>query len=423
MRLEIICTGDEVLTGKIVNTNFSYMGQKLEDVGLSVRWETTVGDDRESLLRAFRLAAERSDAVIVNGGLGPTVDDLSQEVAAQAAGVDLVLNEEWLARMEEFFRRRSRVMPPNNRKQAMLPVTAEVIDNPIGTACGFALDIGKARFFFTPGVPRELRRMLEEQIIPRLLARSGMQTAIFLKRFHSYGLGESHVDALLAGVDELVPDGSVKLGFRAHYPQLETKLTVRGADMDDVRRKLGPVEREVRKRLGNFILAEDDQTLEGVVLGELASRRASLSIVETFTSGQIAARIAHLPGAEKVFRRGVVARELDEVCAAVGLERASSAGELTRETAEAVAGAARRQTGATHALAVLIDLDEGADRIDLGGTICLAIATEQAVASRRSRILGGREWVRLGAVEMGLDCLRRYLLGLPVYERIDFEKA
>jgi nicotinamide-nucleotide amidase len=215
----------------------------------------------------------------------------------------------------------------------------------------------------------------------------------------------------------------VKLGFRAHYPQLETKLTVRGTDMDDVRGKLGPVEREVRKRLGNFILAEDDQTLEGVVLGELASRQGSLSIVETFTSGQIAARIAHLPGAERVFRRGAVARDLTEVCAAVGLESAPSAGELTRETAEAVARAARRQTGSTHALAVLIDLDDGADRIDLGGTICLAIATEQEAASRRSRILGGREWVRLGAVEMGLDCLRRYLQGLPVYERIDFEKA
>ncbi len=423
MRIEIICTGDEVLTGKIVNSNFSYMSQKLEDVGLSVRWGTTVGDDREPLLRAFQLAAERADAVIVNGGLGPTVDDLSQEVAAQAAGVALVLDEAWLARMEEFFRRRSRVMPPNNRKQAMLPLTAEVIDNPIGTACGFALDIGKARFFFTPGVPRELGRMLEEQIIPRLLAKSGLQTAIYLKRFHSYGLGESHVDSLLAGVEELVPDGSVKLGFRAHYPQLETKLSVRGTDMDDIRTKLGPVEREVRKRLGNFILAEDDQTLEGVVLAELTSRQASLSVVETFTSGQIAARIAHLPGAERAFRRGVVARDLGEVRAAVGLEEASSTDELTRETAEAVARAARRHTGATHALAVLIDLDEGADRIDLGGTICLAIATEQDVASRRSRILGGREWVRLGAVEMGLDCLRRYLQGLPVYERIDFEKA
>ena len=421
MRIEVICTGDEVLTGKIVNTNFSYISQKLEDVGLSVRWETTVGDDRESLLRAFQLAGERADAVIVNGGLGPTVDDLSQEIAAQAAGVELVLNEEWLARMEDFFRRRSRVMPPNNRKQAMLPVTAEVIDNPIGTACGFALDIGRARFFFTPGVPRELRRMLEEQIVPRLLAKSGLQTAIQLKRFHSYGLGESHVDALLQGVEEVVPDGGVKLGFRAHYPQLETKLTVRGRDRDDTRRKLEPVEREVRKRLGNFILAEDDQTLEGVVLEELASRQGSLSIVETFTGGQIAARLAPLPGAERIFRRGIVTRALAEVCAAVGLEGAPA--ESTRELAEAVAQAARRGTGSTHALAVLIDLDEGADRIDLGGTICLAIATAEDVASRRSRILGGREWVRLGAVELGLDCLRRYLKGLPVHERIDFEKT
>ena len=136
-----------------------------------------MGDDRESLLLAFQLAAERADAVIVNGGLGPTVDDLSQEIAAQAAGVELALNEEWLARMEEFFRRRSRVMPPNNKKQAMLPTTAEIIDNPVGTACGFALDIGRARFFFTPGVPRELRRMIEEQVIPRLLARSGAADA------------------------------------------------------------------------------------------------------------------------------------------------------------------------------------------------------------------------------------------------------
>src|SRR5439155_355823 len=259
--------------------------QRLEDVGLSVAWETTVGDDRESLLRAFQLAGERADAVIVNGGLGPTVDDLSQEVAAQAAGVELALNDEWLTKMEDFFRRRSRVMPPNNRKQAMLPTTAEIIDNPSGTACGFAVDIGHARFFFTPGVPRELKRMLEEQIVPRLLA-------------------------------------------------------------------------------------------------ELTKRQATLAIVETFTSGQIAARFAHLPGAEKVFRRGILARQLGEVCAAVGVD--APVGDTTRETAEAVARAARQQTGATHALAVLIDLDEGADRIEFGGTICLAIATEDDAASRRS---------------------------------------
>jgi nicotinamide-nucleotide amidase len=423
MRIEIICTGDEVLTGKIINTNFSYMSQKLEDVGLSVHWGTTVGDDRESLLQSFRLASQRADAVIVNGGLGPTVDDLSQEVAAQAAGVDLVLNEEWLVTMESFFTKRSRIMPPNNRKQAMLPAGAELIDNPVGTACGFALDIGKARFFFTPGVPRELHRMLEQQVIPRLLARSGAPTTIFLKRFHSYGLGESHVDSLLSGVEALVPDGSVKLGFRAHYPQLETKLAVRGADMDDVRRKLDPVEAEVRKRLGNFILGEDDQTLEGVVLAALTARQGTLALVETFTSGQIAARIGHLPGAEHVLRCGIVVRDRGELHRALDMRGSALAGDLTQETTEAVAHAARVHAKATHALVVLIDLDEGADRIDFGGTIWIGIATEEEVAFRRSRILGGREWVRLGAVELGLDCLRRYLQGLPVVERIDFERV
>jgi len=421
MRIEVICTGDEVLTGKIVNTNFSTISQKLEDFGLSLTWETTVGDDRDSLLLAFQLAGQRADAVIVNGGLGPTVDDLSQEIAAKAAGVELALNQEWLARMEAYFTKRSRTMPPNNIKQAMLPAGAEVLDNPVGTACGFAVTIGKARFYFTPGVPRELRRMLEDQIVPRLLAKSGKQTAVFLKRFHSYGIGESHADTLLAGLEALVPDGSVKLGFRAHYPQLETKLTARGTDMDDIRRKLAPVTAEVRKRFGNFILAEDDRTLEGVVLSELENRKGTLTIVESFTSGQIAARIAHLPGAEKIVRRGIVARELREVCIAVELTDAPTA--ITRETAEAVARAAQQHTGATHALAVLIDLDEGADRIEFAGTVCLAIATADNVASRRSRIVGGRDWVRLGAVEMGLDCLRRYLQGLPVTERIDFEKV
>ena len=423
MRIEIICTGDEVLTGATVNTNFSHISQKLGDVGLEVRWGTTVGDDRETLLQAFGVAAERVDAVIVNGGLGPTVDDLSQEVAAQAAGVELVFSAEWFAKMEELFRRRSRVMPASNRKQAMLPEGAELLDNPIGTACGFALDIGQARFYFTPGVPRELHRMLEEQIIPRLLARAGRQTASVLKRFHSYGIGESRADTLLAGVEALVADGSLKLGFRAHYPQLETKLAVRGADLEDIRRKLAPVEREVRKRLGNFIVAEDDQKLEGVVLDELAPRQGTLALVETFTSGAIAARIAPLPGAERVFRRGVVARDPVEACAAVGLDASHATRDADVETAMAVARAAREQVGTTHALATLIRLDEGADRIDFGGVICIAIATEGEVATRRSRIVGGREWVRLGAVEMALDCLRRHLQGLPVDERIDFEKV
>jgi nicotinamide-nucleotide amidase len=422
VRIEIICTGDEVLTGKIVNTNFSYMTQKLEDVGLSVVWGTTVGDDRATLLSAFHLAAGRADIVIVNGGLGPTVDDLSQEIAAQAAGVELELHEGWLATMEGFFTRRGRTMPPNNRKQAMLPVGSEMVDNPIGTACGFALDIGGARFFFTPGVPRELRRMLEEQIIPRLLARTGAPATIRLKRYHGYGLGESHIDQLLQGVEDLDPTGGVKLGFRAHYPQIETKLTIRGTDAADIAAKLGPVDAVIRERLGNFIICEDDQTLEGVVNAGLAAAGGRLAVVETFTAGHIAMRLAHLPGAEAVFRRGLVARERGQVFEALGLPPHLDIGEYSEAVAAEVASAAREHAGASHALAVLIDLDEGADRMDLGGTIWVAVGREGDTVVRRARILGGREWIRLGAVEMGLDCLRRYLQGLPVIERTDFEK-
>jgi nicotinamide-nucleotide amidase len=222
---------------------------------------------------------------------------------------------------------------------------------------------------------------------------------------------------LLTGVETLDPEGGIKLGFRAHYPQLETKLTVRGADRAEIDAKLAPAVAEVRKRLGNFIIAEDDRTLEGEVLGALTASASTLTVVETFTAGAIAARIAHLPGAESIFRHGTVARHLES------LFEVPLPSPLDQATTEAVVTAARRQTGASHALAVLIELDDGADRIDFGGTIWIGIAAEGRIEFRRSRILGGREWVRLGAVELGLDCLRRFLLGLPVSERIDFEKT
>ena len=397
MRVEILCTGDEILTGKTINTNYSHMARRLTEVGLDVHWGTTVGDDRETLLQAFRQAGQRADAVIVNGGLGPTVDDLSQELAAEACGVELVLNDYWMQRMTESYARRGRVMPANNRKQAMLPANAEFIDNPIGTACGFAVTIGRARFMFTPGVPREMRRMLDEQVIPRLLKLAGVASVTRLKRFHSFGIGESRADEMLAGIPGLAIDGDIKLGFQAHYPQLETKLAIRGADEADLNMRLAPVEAEVRKRLGNFVVAEDNDTLEGVVLAQLKQAGLTLAIGETTTGGIVAARIAPLPGAESVFMRGVIAQEV-------------SAETLLKES------------GAGIALTVDTRLDEGADRPDFGATITIGIASAKGSISRTARLVGGREWVRVGACELGLDCLRRHLLGLPVDERIDFER-
>jgi nicotinamide-nucleotide amidase len=399
MRVEILCTGDEILTGKTINTNYSHIARRLADFGLDVHWGTTVGDDRATLLSAFRQAGERADAVIVNGGLGPTVDDLSQEVAAEACGVPLVLSDYWMERMAQSYARRGRVMPANNKKQAMLPQDAEFIDNPIGTACGFAVTIGKARFLFTPGVPREMRRMLDEQVIPRLLKLGGITGVTKLKRFHSFGIGESRADELLAGIPGLAIDGDIKLGFQAHYPQLETKLAARGADEADLARRLAPIEAEVRKRLGNFVIAEDDQTMEGVILGKLREAGHTLAVAETFTGGNIAARIAPLIGAETVFKRGVVAHD----------------GQVPAE-------ALRKESDASLALSVGVQLDEGPDRPDFGATISVGIADAQGSVARQARLVGGRDWVRVGAAELGLDCLRRHLLGLPVDERIDFER-
>ncbi|MCZ6629386.1 MAG: CinA family nicotinamide mononucleotide deamidase-related protein [SAR324 cluster bacterium] len=426
MDIEVICTGDEVLTGKIINSNFSYITQKLEDFGLSVKRGVTVGDDREELLRAFQLAGERADVVIVNGGLGPTVDDLSQEIAAKAAGVELELNEDWLHRMREYFSARGRTMPENNSKQAMLPKGAEMVDNPIGTACGFGVSIGKAVFYFTPGVPRELHRMLEHELIPRMLKKSGIQEVIVLKRFHSYGLGESHVDQLLSGLVEMVPDGSLKLGFRAHYPQLETKLTIRAASMDEARAKLAPVEDELRSRLGNFILAEDDETLEGVLRELLLKDQASLAVVEDFTGGQIAGRLAPLPDAGEFLLRGTVApspRSKMDIFAVDG-ENTLGDWEFGIGLGELLAQRSREGAGATYGLAALCQLSEGDGRIagNMNSNIVVAIASREGIVHRRSRLAGNRDWIRLGTVELALDCLRRHLQGLPIQEKTDFER-
>ncbi|MCO6416408.1 CinA family nicotinamide mononucleotide deamidase-related protein [Siccirubricoccus sp. KC 17139] len=398
MRIEILCTGDEILTGKTINTNYSHMARRLVEVDLGVTWGTVVGDDREALRAAFREAARRADVVIVNGGLGPTVDDLSQEMAAEAAGVPLVLHEPWLARMEAFYASRNRPMPPNNRKQAMLPQGAEFIDNPIGTACGFAVTIGDARFYFTPGVPREMHRMLDEQIIPRLLAMEGRAGVTRLKRFHSFGIGESRADQMLDGLEAMAPEGAVKLGFQAHYPQLETKLAARAADSAALEAILAPLEAEVRRRLGNFIVAEDAQSLEGAVIAALGE--GTLAVAETLTGGGIAARLVQVPGAETRFRRGLVLPPM----------------ETNGATALAQAAKLRAESGASHALAVLAAVEKG------GGRIAIGLVDGGGEVTREALLVGDRERVRLGAAEMGLDVLRRRLQGLPVDEAVDFER-
>lgn len=419
MKIEILCTGDEILTGKTVNTNHSYMAQRLTEAGLQVHWGTTVGDDRETLSRAFRQAADRADAVIVNGGLGPTVDDLSQELAASAAGVELELHQPWLEKLEAFYESRGRVMPANNRKQAMLPAGCEFIDNPIGTACGFAINIGNARFFFTPGVPRELKRMLPEQIIPRILTLSGLKVVTRLKRFHSFGIGESRADEMLKGIEDLMPL-SVKLGFQSHYPQLETKLAATASSESELDQVLAPVEAKVREAFGNFILCEDDQTLEGVIVDQLTNANATVATMETATGGTIFKRLDNADRKGKVLQLGLLGRDLTQLANTVKLKEAKL--QFGAEAASTLAEHLRQHCNTSYALVSLISQEPIDENLRSGAEIFIAIASKQTVVIRHARLMGGQQWVQLGSAEMALDVLRRTLVGLPVDEKIDFEQ-
>ena len=414
MKVEIICTGDEVLSGKIINSNYSFMSSKLEEAGISVIWGTTVGDDKQDLLEAFSNASDRADAVIVNGGLGPTVDDLSQEVASIASGSPLELREDWLELMEKFFIKRGRVMTENNKKQAMLPKSAELINNPIGTACGFAVNVKQARFFFTPGVPRELFLMMEKEIIPRLLKLSGENIITKLKTFHSYGIGESRADTMLKDVITLAPNKNVKLGFQAHFPQLETKLFIRASSNEEILANLVPVEEEVRKRLGNYVFAEDKDTLEESIFDLLKRAGQSISIVECLTRGGINSRLSEVDKKGKSLKFSINSNNLSVLAKQLDINEDITP---SLEINEKMSSSMRLRNKTDIALSVLINYTEKNE-----ADTYITLTTDKEIKSRIGRFIGDEHRITLGSVEMSLDCLRRHFNKLPIDEKSDFER-
>lgn len=301
----------------------------------------------------------------------------------------------------------------------MLPAGSELLDNPIGTACGFALDIEGTRFFFTPGVPREMQRMVTEQVLPRLLSMSGITSISRLKRFHTFGIGESRADQLLADLIPSASEQSIKLGFQTHYPQLETKLAVRADNETQLNQILEPVIAELRSRLGNAILCEDDQTLESVILDNLAHTGSTLSCMEMATGGAIANRLMKTLSDTSLLNQCLVSPTIGHLCRAVNIT--TDAPPRCAELAAILAETQLNSTGSTHSLVVLTEEVSNESSSELIANI--AIRGPHG-ASQRTAVLPGRTgWTRLGATELALDCLRRYVSGLPVNERIDFEKS
>ncbi|MRS14895.1 nicotinamide mononucleotide deamidase-related protein YfaY [Enterobacteriaceae bacterium RIT691] len=284
LNVEMLSTGDEVLHGQITDTNAAWLADYFFEQGLPLTRRNTVGDSLDSLVSILRERSEYADILIVNGGLGPTSDDLSALAAATAKGEELVLHEAWLSQMERFFSERGRVMAPSNRKQAEIPASAELIDNPVGTACGFAVQLNRCLMFFTPGVPSEFKVMVTQEIMPRLRQRFSFPEPPLCLRLTTFGRSESD---LAQSLDPLTLPPGVTMGYRSSMPIIELKLTGPAAEREAML-KLWP---EVRRVAGESLIFEGTEGLPAQIARELQARNLGLTLSEQFTSGLIALQL------------------------------------------------------------------------------------------------------------------------------------
>ncbi|WP_434774040.1 nicotinamide mononucleotide deamidase-related protein YfaY [Pantoea agglomerans] len=295
IRVEMLSTGDEVLHGQIVDTNAAWLADMLFQQGLPMTSRTTVGDSLESLIATLQARSREADVLIVNGGLGPTSDDLSALAAARACGVELEVQQEWLEQMEAWFASRGRVMAASNRKQAEIPANAELIDNPVGTACGFALQLNRCWMFFTPGVPSEFKVMVGQQIIPRLKAKFSPPEPPICLRLTTFGRGESDIAAKLEPL--ALPEGVV-MGYRSSMPIIEIKLTGPASQ----RVAMEQVWQQVRLQLAECTIFEGTEGLPALLARELEQRGELLAVSEQYTAGllywQLAGASVPLRGAD-----------------------------------------------------------------------------------------------------------------------------
>ncbi len=285
LNVEMLSTGDEVLHGQIVDTNAAWLADFFFNQGLPLTRRHTVGDDLDALVAILRERSEQADVLIVNGGLGPTSDDLSALAAATAKGEGLILHPEWLDTMTRFFAERGLPMAESNRKQAEIPASAEMINNPVGTACGFAIQLNRCLMFFTPGVPSEFKVMVEQEILPRLRQRFTLPEPPVCLRLTTFGRSESE---LAQSLNPLTLPPGVVMGYRSSMPIIELKLTG-PAEQRDAMLALWP---EVRKVAGDSLIFEGTEGLPAQIARCLQERQLSLTLSEQFTGGLLALQLS-----------------------------------------------------------------------------------------------------------------------------------
>ncbi len=412
MIAETIFVGTELLLGEILNSNAQYIAQRLAELGVDQFYQSTVGDNADRLAGALRLALTRSDVVITSGGLGPTQDDLTREVAAEVAGRPLELNETYLQELRDWFSRRTgKDMPENNVRQAMVPRGGRMMPNPVGTAPGLNIPVGDKVILLLPGPPHEFKKMLHDHVIPFLTEQmGGARLKLFSRTLRICGMGESAVEQEILDLMQNQQDPS--LAPYAKAGEVHLRMATKTGELAEAEARWAPLEAEIRRRLGKHIFGVDETTLEEAVGARLRERGWTLALAESCTGGLISKRITDIPGSSTYLLAGYVtySNAAKQDLPGVRAETLQTDGAVSEATVLEMAAGAARRSGATVAVSVSgVAGPDGGTAEKPVGTVWIGLHGPGVSKARRFHFRGGRAEIRQWAAQYALAYLWAYL--------------
>lgn len=411
MNIEIVTIGDELLLGFTIDTNAAHIAREFSALGIRVVRRATVGDDAAVIATAVREALERTGAVITTGGLGPTADDMSKPSVAAIFGREMVMDQTILQNLEErWLKRFGHALPPSNRQQAMVPEGATILANRHGSAPGIWLEDDQQRWVaMLPGVPREMRGMIADTILPLLRDRVGADAPVIRSRtVRTANIAESaladRLEELARGID------GMPLAFLPGNDGVDLRVTSRGAGARDAERKLDAAAARIREKVGRFVYGEGDDDLAAVMLGACAERNATIAVAESCTGGLLGARLTAVPGSSSVFLGGTIAYSNDVKVRELGVpvEAIAEFGAVSEPVALAMASGARSRFKSTIGIGITgIAGPDGGTPEKPVGTVWVAVDVNGDAHAVRAVLPGDRSEIRYRAAQLALDRLRR----------------
>jgi nicotinamide-nucleotide amidase len=418
MRVEIVTIGNEVLSGRTLDTNFAFLARAFEAVSVPVAWHTTVGDGAEGIGAALRIGLERADAVVMTGGLGPTPDDMTRKAVATVLRRPLQLDEAVLAAIRARIKKLGRKLPASVETQALLPRGAETWPNRLGTAPGILIVHRDKPVILLPGVPAEMEGLAIEHAVPYLASRSGLAVESFTLR--TFGVFETMLQERIGPLPKNWPGAS--LAYLPSYFGVDLRVTASGEDRDAVRKSIARAYDELKARVAPVIYAEGDAPLERVVGEALLRRKWKIATAESCTGGLLAKRLTDTPGSSSYFERGFVTYSNEAKLESLGVspEDLAAHGAVSAPIAEQLAAGARAKSGAELGVGITgIAGPDGGSAEKPVGLVFIALASPLDQAVRRYQFVGTRSTVRERSVQTALDLVRRHLAGLPLEAKLE----